>query len=150
MLWFIYLFILASSSQTWPWTSDPHVFISQVLGFQESVPTSAWFPKLRVNDLNCPHPLEAEQTNHRQLKSRKGTRGGRKKKTWKTPRPDVVVPVVNLTLGELGQNDWHGFEVSLGYMPTTCFKIALKKNAAQACAPWLRIGITWEGLRTSK
>lgn len=35
--------------------------------------------------------------------------------------------MVNLTLGELGQKDWHGFEVSLGYMPTTCFKIALKK-----------------------
>lgn len=126
MLLFIYLFILASSSQTWPWTSDPHVFISQVLGFQESVTTSAWFPKLRVNDLNFPHPLEAEQTNHSQLKSRKGTRG-EEKNTWKTPRPDVVVPVVNLTLGELGQNDWHGFEVSLGYMLTTCFKIALKK-----------------------
>lgn len=150
MLWFIYLFILASSSQTWPWTSDPHVFISQVLGFQESVPTSAWFPKLRVNDLNCPHPLEAEQTNHRQLKSRKGTRGGEEKK-------DLENSQARCGGTSCKPNTWGARAEELAWVwgqsrlhADNLFQNSIKKNAAQACAPWLRIGITWEGLRTSK
>lgn len=72
---------------------------------------------------------------------------GEEKETWKTPRPDVVVPVVNLTLGELGQKDWHGFEVSLGYTPTTCFKIAFKKKCSSGvCA----LAEDWNHLRRSQ